>query len=430
MGFTFLYHLVMKDNFKQSLFTKTVSKSIQEGQEKLADAIKTLVYQSDQNLFGQLCFENDTIFLEPLAFAWFNQPNGNSIPLGQILLGYLTESSENTETVVFADGRGIVYIPTIGHFMTNTRSCYLTLIWEQVQKAFTLFNGLSLVPHKFESIRYLPDTQIEVALHDNPLYSHLFAGSHEVILEMSTHPVASGKYEMDHAATVQTANLEEAWRILADCCPQQASDIAAVARRVVLFSSNSIWSFATVSAHGTAFLSCTEYDSVLFYIAELAHQFGHNVLNAALVEREKFFKVDPDKLFVSDWTGNAQDNRNLYSAFHGLYTTTKVAEVLDCCIRADLFTGRHKHVLIGRLADNQRRYKTGLEKAPHADLFTNEGQKVYKEMDELCAEIYNRNADLILNLQVANQPFVFDYPLYALTNPYPAKPVLLYSTKR
>ena len=108
----------------------------------------------------------------------------------------------------------------------------------------------------------------------------------------------------------------------------------------------------------------------------------------------------------------------MFSAFHGLYTTTKVAEALDACLTKDAFPKESdKHELIGRIADNRRRYKTELEKADHSKLLTEAGMEMYREMDNLCGSIYEERKELIANLKVSNQPFVFNYPQYVSENP-------------
>jgi hypothetical protein len=403
----------------QEYYTETVSLAIESGQGKLADAIKTLVYQNSPDYFELLDFNNDFIFLEPLLFAWFNQPTKGSLPLEQLLIGYIEENIRPKKTAVHTDKQGILYIPSIGYFKTSVPDTDLTLIWDPASRSFSLTSPKGPVPFSFEPLLFIPNSRIEILLYDHPLHQPIFSGSQQSIMDMEENGARGAEPpEVETITRFQIGNLKQAWNTLAVACPYQFNDISAVARRVVIFSCSSLWSFATVSAHGTAFFSCTPADGELFFIAELAHQFGHNVLNASLADKEDYFKVNPDEIFVSSWTGNMKDGRNLFSAFHGLYTTTKVAEALDACLTKDVFPKDiDKHELIGRIADNKRRYKTGLEKADHSKLLTEAGMEMYREMDNLCGSIYEERKELIANLKVSNQPFVFNYPQYVSENP-------------
>jgi hypothetical protein len=175
--------------------------------------------------------------------------------------------------------------------------------------------------------------------------------------------------------------------------------------------------FASQFYHGAALLSTHSYDTVPFFMIELVHQFGHNMLNAVLFEQMRYFKVDPFKL-LKDFNQNPNEGRTLLSAFHGLFTTLKVGECTEVMLNTEgVFSEEERYELVGRIVDNRRRFRTGLDRIDLKSVFTKEGLALYEEMDTACYDLYQRNKDLCDQYDISNQPFVFSYEKFKELNP-------------
>jgi hypothetical protein len=402
---------------QQTFSTSLVAEKMEGGQGILADAIKTLIFQRNPDFFERLDFNNDFIFLEPLLFAWFNDPAPVHVSLEQLLIGYIADEKKPNELQVHSDENGIIYLPNMGYLKTRIPLELFRLNWTLIPQSGGLTCKNELVEYTFENLYFIPDTSIEVLLHNHPLLKPIFSGSVESIRDMEDNGSKSGDLEIEHITRIQRPKLEAALKAIRICNPQMYEQITSIARRVVIFDCAGLWSFATIAGHGTAFLSCTELDGELFFVAELAHQFGHNVLNAACADRDELFVIDPISTRMSQLSGNEKDERSLFGAFHGAYTTAKVAEVLDSCYQKEIYTGTNLYELKGRLVDNRRRFRSGIQELKHKEIYTEEGLRMYTEMDELCEDIYHRHAKGLAAFQVSNQPFVFDFSRFKQENP-------------
>jgi hypothetical protein len=104
---------------QQTFSTSLVAEKMEGGQGILADAIKTLIFQRNPDFFERLDFNNDFIFLEPLLFAWFNDPAPVHVSLEQLLIGYIADEKKPNELQVHSDENGIIYLPNMGYLKTR-----------------------------------------------------------------------------------------------------------------------------------------------------------------------------------------------------------------------------------------------------------------------------------------------------------------------
>ena len=75
---------------------------IELGRYLMIENIKMLLYKADEDIFETLDFENDSIYQEPLLYAYFNDKN-NKIQLDQILYGYIELSKRIGEITITTD---------------------------------------------------------------------------------------------------------------------------------------------------------------------------------------------------------------------------------------------------------------------------------------------------------------------------------------
>jgi hypothetical protein len=381
---------------------------ITEGQARLAYAMKTLVDRSNPALFERLNLNDDRIFLEPLLFAYFNS-RAPLVSLEQILFGYVETDKKPNAVEAYADENGIAHVPEIGYLRTTRPNQRVLLSWDDRARACILQIHGERIDYELQSAIHIEDTRIEICRYNHPLLKKYYTdpAGNTVDVEVT---------QIDQ----HLENVGKAFRIIQTCCPDYYQEIMEVARTIMVFRNDQVRPFVTISAHGTVFISANEKADEIFFLAEIIHQFGHNILNALLVEIEDYLRLDP-RTSAATYTLDENDHRTILSAFHGLYTTTKIAECFDIICDRKIHTGKQRHELIGRLADNADRVTTGLEQTDRSKVFTERGEALYDRMKEICHDVYHRRADLLAHLDTSNQPFVFDYDLFLQRNPMTGK---------
>ena len=91
-----------------------------ENKAKLAENMKVLLHEENNEIFDRLDFNNDNIFLEPLLFNYFNTGiDERKYKLDQILFSYLLEEKE---VLIYFDSMGNSYIPNLGYVKSNKKN--------------------------------------------------------------------------------------------------------------------------------------------------------------------------------------------------------------------------------------------------------------------------------------------------------------------
>jgi hypothetical protein len=133
--------------------------------------------------------------------------------------------------------------------------------------------------------------------------------------------------------------------------------------------------------------------------------------------KSDYFKVDVENLIMSDFTGSPHDNRTIYDAYHGLYTVTQRMENFDSLLSNNIFFGRQKHELLGRLADQFRRFETGLELLNTNEIYTELGESMFYEWSKKGRTIEDKYAKLKSYLNLSDLGIDFRYDDFCKLNP-------------
>lgn len=400
-----------------------LDKAIEAGKARYADLFKVRVYHEDPELFFMLDFSNDAIFLDPLLFAYYHYKAdaheqhwiqaGSQIGLRQILWGYVPAASRTEAVPVFTDANGLLYLPNFGYAQTTLPNRGLVLRWEASSQEFALWDGEQPVAASWQPLEWISDTQIEVWQSNHLFLEDLFNTQ-----EAPPDSVISGLPEVEVGAitALKVDDLRSAFAILRTHLPTYYAQVCAAGRSILLFHNEIVRPFVSLSTLGVSFISTRPADSVVFYITEIVHQFGHNILGWAMVEIEEYFRVNPSTL-LREYNGNERDRRTVFSAFHGHYTTAVVAICLEALLQKGVFAEQLRHELVGRLSDNYRRFRTGLERTDLSTLLTEKGLSLYQQLDEACMQVYTRQQSLVSLYDVSNQGFIFSYPKFLQNNP-------------
>lgn len=362
------------------------------GQKELAQCTKHLVSVMQNPIVELLDFSNETIFLEPTLFTLLGQKY-SKVTLEQILYGYLSNPARLASFAAYADWQGLVYLPRLGHLPTETNGAILTV-------------DSSAVACRLHEVRHICESQIELRLTGDPLLASVFQDADE--LDVPIEPNAANQY---------SCTMDRAFETLQIVAPVLFECLAAVTRRIVLFRSEKLGSFADIAAHGTAFLNVAqpEITTQVFFVEDLAHQCGHILFSAMTVNRAEYLRADPTTP-LQRFTGAADERRDLYTAFHGVFTEALMCIALFSCLDAGVFSGQKLHALLGRLSFVMKRFQLDLLNLQHPELFTTRGLTVVHECGRVFDEVYRCTKDRIIRFDLSNQSYTFSYERFRALN--------------
>ncbi|MCD8412830.1 hypothetical protein [Tenacibaculum finnmarkense] len=121
---------------------------------------------------------------------------------------------------------------------------------------------------------------------------------------------------------------------------------------------------------------------------------------------------------MRDFTKQKWDYRTIYGAFHGLFTVTQRVDYFDQLLSQNVFSGREKHELLGRLADQFNRFRTGLELLKLNEVYTKKGIDFYNQLDEKCYSILKKYTKLKDAFDLSNRDLDFRYEDFCKLNSF------------
>jgi hypothetical protein len=381
------------------------STDIQRGQTYFAGMIETLLSAFDPE-FGELL--NDArpgAALEPLLFAYFSLGN-RDVPFIQLLFGYLHESRRPERIHVFADSKGIVYMPRIGYFKTNSSNRKLEMHVTDHQRGFQFTVNGETVPYTFLNDLTVANTSVELCRYPLRTLEPIFRDTLGVSI-----PV-----EVKDASLRDARHVENALTIIQLCFPSYYEEVVRTTRRIVLFSSPELNSFASLSAYGAVFLNISDHDDEVSYIEDLVHQCGHVIFSSLSSDQGIFLRVDPDTPLIA-FTDRSQETRSVYVALHGLFTEAAISLTLSHCDDQNLFSGRQRHELLGRLAYIARRFDLDLKDFEREEIFSQKGFALFEELRTSFGEIGDERRRFLRRFDLSNQSYNFNYQKFAELNP-------------
>jgi hypothetical protein len=322
----------------------------------------------------------------------------------QILLGYLAEEWRPSELDVHTDRSGMLYMPRIGYFATRLAEHRLRMHVDKGRR-YRLYNGIEPVLYSFAPIQTVAMGRIEVLRDNHPSCSRMFANTDGT----------PENVDVEHITRKQYRTLDAALEIIARLHPHYYDSIIAATKKIVIFQSDTLNSFADISAHGIAFLNAADYDSEVFFIEDVAHQCGHLVFGALTFDREEFLAVLPDtplRLF----TEQDNDDRSVYDAFHGVFTEAFMFQCMNECYVRHIFDGQREHELVGRLAFILRRFGSDLSILSRYPLFTAKGEILLGEILRIFKSAYDTRWPTVNHLDLSNQDYNFKYNKFVEIN--------------
>ncbi len=363
-------------------------------QIEIANTIKLLLYKENQSLLEKVDFDDDNVFLEPLLFAYFNSKKDNFFSndlLIEIMQGYFIEKG----TIKIKNGQNTTYVPEFGYF-----------------------NKGAVVP--FESISKIKNTTIEVLKYPIELLMDIFKTDNNILIPH--HEIIINKILYDNNIIALT----NAFRLIKQNSLEHYKLIILCCKKVLMFrtSPENINSFATINAHGIAFLNVyqDEYDEV-FFIDDISHQTGHIILTTLFFDKKAIFKIE-DSQVVKEINLGESDDRNIYTLVHAIYTYYACLMCIDDCLYNNSFNEKQQKEAIARIGFYLKKsssdlncfdkiivYFGGIE-----NIFTNDGFEIYSLMKNKIIEVSNKWKPITSNFNYSNQPYNFTNELFIELN--------------
>lgn len=380
--------------------------SVPHGQERLARAVQELVGQYDAHLCSYLDGDDDP-FLEPLAFTALSQ-GGNRTGLRQNLLGYLSPGMRADlgpiPIEIGVDGQA--YLPNLGYLSTPVADTAATLHWNDRRSRPVVTVAGTQVPTAFRPL-LKAGTSAELFEPDGRLLAQLYfddSGRHGC-----DNPISVGSRHLAHvqAALDILTECYELYPLISEVCP-----------KLSVFDDARMNSFATMAAHGAAFMNVRTGTNEVFFVEDIVHQTGHVLFNAATaLDRQAYFEVPPDMALTHLLADGEDDLRTVYVAMHGIVTEALIADTLASCYASGRFTGRQEHELLGRLAYITTRFFLDLRTLNVRGLFSTDGERLYEDLVDTFNRVHGEYRSSLASIDVSNQPYNFDYDRFCERNP-------------
>lgn len=362
--------------------------------DDIISTIKILIYKENPLLLDKIDFNNEDVFLDPLLFSYFN--NKNLFPkevLEEILQGYFM--AKKPLKIEFSyNKKDVAYIPNKGYFKKGEKICY-------------------------NPIAFIRNTKIEILTHPICLLEPIFKSA-------SNNKINESNFVIDKTLLDKNIGfLTKAFQLIKESSPQHFKLIEKCCKKCIMFKTDpeNTNSFATIQAHGIAFLNVyqDDYDEV-FFVDDIAHQTGHIILTTLFFNTKNIYKIDETQTIERLLKEN--DNRTIHIILHALYTYYTSFLCLDNCITQNLFNEESKKEAISRIGFYLRRCEYDInifEKIiDHFGsieyILTIEGIEIYSLIKTKYLEIINKWDSKITNFNYSNQPYNFTYKNFKILN--------------
>jgi hypothetical protein len=378
------------------------------GQRRLAETIRRLIYQSDEALFDQLEFSNDTVFLQPLLFSYFTDPSP-SIGLPQILYGSVPPGNRPSTLQIATDVTGRATLGAFADLETALPSAMLDF-GRRSDGTYGCSNGTTSLPFRMRAPLIVPGTQIEVTTEVHPLFYRFFDQPDARLTDARTVRVSQDC----------VSHLLMALGLMQMYCQPVWAEIATFIRLIVLYRAVAPNSFAAKSAHGAIFCNVGADDDEIALLEDVAHQAAHVIFNAFSHDPMRLMVIDPDTP-MNSLCDEAMDTRPINAAFHALFTYTLICRVLTRVLDAGVLPERQVHEILGRLGLILCKFAYDLRILSLPSVYTLAGRRCHEAFDLEYQHFQGRYGALVDGFAYDNQPYAFDYACFVERNggPWP-----------
>jgi hypothetical protein len=375
-----------------------------QGQQRLADAIRRLIYENDKSLFDRLEFSDDSQFLHPTLFSFFTDPSPDT-ELPQVLYGLMPPNRRPTTVRMRTDAAGRASLGPFGDIETAVPHGIVDFGRNGDGQAYGCFAGTEPVPFRLRSPLIVPGTRIEVRTDIHPLFYKFFDQPHGPLTDA----------ESVRVPPERVCHLLVALALIQTYCPSVWAEIATFTRMIVLYRAATPNSFAAKSAHGAIFCNVAENDDEIALVEDVAHQAAHVIFNAFTHEPMRIIAIDPETSMHA-LSGDTADLRSINAAFHAQFTYSLICRVLTEIHEARVLQARQWHELLGRLGLILRKFEFDLTRLALPDAYTLAGRRCREAFITEYQYFRARYGALVDGFAYDNQPYAFDYACFVERN--------------
>ncbi|MER6673373.1 M20/M25/M40 family metallo-hydrolase [Streptomyces sp. NPDC000983] len=334
---------------------------------ELVDAIRMLSLQQEAaGTAAETAPRN--AFYEPRLYSRLVLGGLPSMTTDQLLL--VAVPDDNAIRTVRADDNGVVYVPGLGRYATHHGGAELTVRHTPESDTLTVEPGGET--HTLHPVTRVPGTDIELVERLDPVL--------QAFLELHVDQCEQLRVVPDgHAHLPQ---MVRALEVIATVSPSYHRVLTESLRAILLYRHPTAESFAALGMHGMVFLNVPDSAGTDYFVEELVHQGGHVLFSEATLSRGDFLRVDPE-VGLSEIVGQ-DDPRNVYDAFHGLFTEHMEYQIVLGVLEQGLATAAERPAFEKHLRSVAERHERDLRLiAPHTgEVFTELGEEIFTVFHE------------------------------------------------
>ncbi|MGP1993919.1 hypothetical protein D9V96_018710 [Zobellia laminariae] len=387
------------------------------GKSKMIENIKILAYKEDSEVFNFVNFDNDTIYLEPLLFAYFNRENKDEKYIKSILYGY-SENRESISVKVKSDIFGRIYVPNLGWIIIKEIESELFLCESSGELLITDDNGKS-IDFYLEKLKKINGIGIEILSYSIPLLEQFYFDVDDNRIQV----------EIEEITKKHSKNIIKAYWLIKKFAPNHFELILELAPKCVIFDVNTYLrnSFSTMSAQGIGFYNAYQKDyNEVFFVDDIAHQTGHAIFDVIIYEQSEFFKISSNTVIDKIQRGDFIEDRPVLVVFHALFTYYTTFICLHACIINKALEGRKEHEALGRIAFYLIKCRKDLKifignsnsTNKLSGIFTEKGLAIFGMIEKKWEEMYEVYYPLVKEFNMLGHPYNFTYKIFKEQNPF------------
>lgn len=381
-------------------------KSLKNNLENLADLNRRMLYEERPDLMQYLEYENDNIFLEPTLFFYpkDNKSYSFTTPIEQLIFGYSDNKEAFDEMLVISDSNGYINLPGYGYLRTIPNNKFYFKVSQDKKNVKLLNKNRENIDFIFEDFKYIPDTTIKFINHQPEILSNY-------LVTYFNEPVAETVDEYKQ-------NISLAFQSIKKLAPDFANLLEKTNKEFCVFNSKMPpYSMAALFYFGTAFMNVNnEKHGRVFFIDDISHQAGHTLFYGLTYDFETYL-IPPPSTALKDFTKLQGEARDVYGAFHGLFTYTAIINTLTKFIESSMYNDKLEYTeAIARLGFYMNKFGEDLKDLNNKEILTAIGFEHY-EMFYTGYDLIKLNYEhLYCSLDYSNQDYIFNFQKFLMLN--------------
>lgn len=383
------------------------------GSEEFEFIFRGLLNSDHERLYS-LVEDNPSAFREALLASYYNPGLIPSLPVEQILYGYITDKEKILAQTfpVKSDKNGIVYMPRLGYFYTHFPEKELFVRYKGKGVYEILDADQNPLPEVvFKTVIYLGDSNIELTAETNPIITQFFRNPDEDL-------------KINESEKSYTA-LSNALALIQKHFPFFYEWLNDTVSNIVLFNSTQRNSFASLYIKGAAFINMrNQVPNEMFFLEEITHQCGHVLFYPMSIDRQALFTCDYATP-MSEISGIQADDRDVINAFYAFFPQYFGDSIFDQVLDRNLVTNEeHLAELMGRFAFRMYKYGLGVKQFDkYNHLLSEKGKEMFAIFKEGYETIYRKRKPDFDKIDVSKQVYTFDLGLFKKENQHYLAPV-------